>query len=448
MARVEILLPRMGESINEATLLQWTKAVGESIEAEETIAEVATDKVDTEVPVSVSGVVLELLYQPDDVIEVGKPIAIIDTASTAEAPESEQQDTKKEMENGDISIPPFVPEEVSNEPVSITSEVELHDTTSPTDDYRYSDGSFYSPLVRSIAKEEGISSEELKAIKGTGKDGKLTKKDVLDYLESKGSTLSAPAVSPTSSNTESVPMASQVVSSQSDRIVEMDRMRQMIAKNMVQSKQTSAHVTSFIETDVTNLVKWREENKDSFVERNGFKITYTPFIMEAVVKAIKKYPEINVQVSGDSIIYKSDINIGMATALPSGNLIVPVIKHADRKNIIGLGQEVNDLATRARDNALQPSEIQDGTFTITNLGLMGNDTGTPIILQPQVAILAVGAFKKKPAVVETEYGDLIAIRHMAILSMSYDHRVIDGYLGGMFLKEVADNLTHFTPPKL
>ncbi|MDA9554857.1 2-oxo acid dehydrogenase subunit E2 [Pelobium sp.] len=445
MAQYELLLPKMGESVAEATIIRWEKNLGDSIAIDDTILEIATDKVDSEVPSPVAGKMVKQLFQENEVAQVGDVIAIIEIEgeSSGEVEELLQTEQSTEaVEEHEASIP-FVPE--------VETKIEANN-------FSNSDR-FYSPLVKSIAQEEGISAEELHQVKGTGTDGRVTKDDLLAYVEArKGQSapktenlapakeIKAAPVQTSTTTASSAPKAEPVkptptVSvSGGDEIIEMDRMRKLIADHMVMSKQTSPHVTSFVEADVTNLVQWRNKVKNTFEKREGEKITFTPIFIEAVAKAIKDLPLINVSVNGTQIIKKRDINIGMATALPSGNLIVPVIKNADQLNLVGLTKSVNDLANRSRLNKLQPDEIQGGTFTLTNVGTFGNVMGTPIINQPQAAILAVGAIKKKPAVIETEYGDVIAIRHMMFLSLSYDHRVVDGSLGGSFVRKVADYL--------
>lgn len=434
MALVELLMPKMGESIMEATVLTWLKGEGDSIEQDESVLEVATDKVDTEVPSTHAGVLKEILAKDGEVIEVGKPIAIIDTEGDddgAAAPPSQES----------------APKEVIAEPVLEEAAATSMNGSNGIVSYA-SSTRFYSPLVKNIAKQEGIALAELESIPGSGKEGRVTKNDMLSYLENRKGmptqtdvvTAPSPAVSsPAPSNTPLVPAS---VSAE-DEIIEMDRMRKMIAERMVDSKRISPHVTSFVEADVTNVVFWRNRNKNEFKQREGGNLTFTPIFIQAVVKAIKDYPMINVQVDGDRIIKKRDINIGMAVALPSGNLIVPVIKKADQLNLTGLANKVNDLAVRARDNKLSPDELSGGTFTISNVGSFGNVMGTPIIMQPQVGILALGAIVKKPAVIETPAGDAIAIRHKMFLSHSYDHRVVDGSLGGMVVRRVADYLERF-----
>ena len=443
MAQVELIMPKMGESIIEATILKWVKQVGDTVEVDETIVEIATDKVDSEIPSPVAGTITEILYQEDDVVEVGKVIAIIATegeeASTKPSPALQESGSSNGKQSTEKQSPP--PATPTPQPAQA---VAASGTSSNGTHSSISDNRFYSPLVKNIAKTENISAAELATIPGSGAKGRVTKKDILQYISNRGqgvATLSPPPVSTsTAKNTPAVP----TVSTSGDvEIIEMDRMRKMIADHMVMSKHTSPHVTSFVEVDVTNIANWRNKIKTDFQKKHGEKITFTPIFMEAVVKALRDFPMVNVSVKDKQIIRKKRINLGMAAALPSGNLIVPVIKDADQLNLLGLTKAVNDLANRARNNKLKPEEIQDGTFTLTNVGTFGNVMGTPIINQPQVAILAVGAIRKKPAVLETEYGDVIAIRQMMFLSLSYDHRVVDGFLGGSFLRRVGDYLEQF-----
>jgi 2-oxoglutarate dehydrogenase E2 component (dihydrolipoamide succinyltransferase) len=448
MAQYELLLPKMGESVAEATVIKWTKNPGDSIQLDDTILEIATDKVDSEVPSPVSGKLVKQLFKEDDIVQVGAVIAIIETEE--EEPASSEIDqpviTQKE-ELPETAILQDLPgtDLLANKEEEFLTE-EVADATS---------GRFYSPLVKNIASQEGLSTKELDLITGSGAEGRLTKDDLLNYLASKEKAPSVestveiqelkstadPATAKTALPKVQVTPLTSV--SGGDEIIEMDRMRKLIADHMVMSKTTSPHVTSFVEADVTNMVLWREKVKRNFEKRENEKITFTPIFIEVVAKAIKDFPMINVSVHGTQIIKKKDINIGMAAALPSGNLIVPVIRKADQLNLVGLTKAVNDLATRARNSKLKPDETQNGTFTLTNVGSFGNVMGTPIINQPQVAILAVGAIKKKPAVLETEFGDVIAIRHMMFLSLSYDHRVVDGALGGSFVKRVADYLENW-----
>ncbi|MBL0256006.1 MAG: 2-oxo acid dehydrogenase subunit E2 [Bacteroidetes bacterium] len=433
MFMVQMIMPKMGESVAEATILKWLKKEGDRIEADEPVLEIATDKVDSEVPSPAAGILSKRMFEEGQVVKVGEVIAMITAegevakVSAPATPAPVAASTPAPVSsNGKVSAAP-----VSSEPISKSS----------------SSGRFYSPLVRNIAKEEGITMAELETISGSGMNNRVTKTDILHHLEQRGqggSTVAAPAkTAPAPIPTPAGSVAPSVSVGGSFEIIEMDRMRKLIADHMVMSKQTSPHVTSYIEADVTNLVKWRDKVKSEFEKREKEKITYTPIFIEAVCKAIKDYPMVNISVDGTRIIKKNFMNIGMATALPSGNLIVPVIKNADHLNLIGLTKAVNDLANRARINKLKPEEIQDGTFTITNVGTFGNVMGTPIINQPQVAILAVGAIRKKPAVIETPEGDTIGIRHMMFLSLSYDHRVVDGSLGGSFLRRIADYLEKF-----
>jgi 2-oxoglutarate dehydrogenase E2 component (dihydrolipoamide succinyltransferase) len=435
MAKIELIMPKMGESVAEATIISWHKEVGDSIEMDETIVEIATDKVDSEVPSSLEGVLVEKLFDIDAVVKVGEPFAIVETSAeeTIATPQPKKEEAPAKTEE--------VAQKLEEEIAQVKESVQKIENNGER---------FYSPLVRSIASEEGLSIEELDSIQGSGKDGRVTKSDLLDYLKNKGTSAPveapkavapSPAPAPTPKTVSSPP---PTVSMSGDKeIIEMDRMRKLIADHMVMSKQTSPHVTSFVEADVTTLVNWRNRIKGDFKKREGQNITFTPIFIEAVAKAIKDFPMINVSVDGTNIVIHKDINIGMAAALPSGNLIVPVVKGADQMNLMGITKTVNDLANRARNNQLKPDEIQGGTFTLTNVGSFGNVMGTPIINQPQVAIMAVGAIKKKPAVIETPHGDLIGIRHMMFLSLSYDHRVVDGALGGSFLRKVADYLEQF-----
>lgn len=434
MAKVELIMPKMGESITEATILKWVKNVGDTVELDETILEIATDKVDSDIPSPVAGKIIEILFKEDDVVEVGTVIALLATEGEEVAPSpavQEKSEAPKAAAPQKTEEVPFTPQPAA-------------ETSAGTEN----SDRFYSPLVKNIAKQENISVPELDSIAGSGSNGRVTKKDILAYVANRTapatnvqSATAAPASAP-STPTQSASKAAPLTSG-GHEIIEMDRMRKMIADHMVMSKHTSPHVTSFVEADVTDLVNWRNKIKGEFQKKHGEKITFTPIFMEAVAKAINDFPLINVSIDGTNIIKKKDINIGMAAALPSGNLIVPVIKNADQLNLVGLTKKVNDLASRARGNNLKPDDIQGGTFTLTNVGTFGNVMGTPIINQPQVAIMAVGSIKKKPAVLETEHGDVIAIRHMMFLSLSYDHRVVDGFLGGSFLRKVADYLESF-----
>ena len=435
MAKIELIMPKMGESVAEATIICWHKEVGDSIEMDETIVEIATDKVDSEVPSSEEGVLVEKLFDVDAIVKVGEAFAIVETS--AEDGQSNSPQTQKEEKEASPQLQ-VVTEKIEEEIAQVKESVQKIENNGER---------FYSPLVRSIASEEGLSIKELDSIHGSGKDGRVTKTDLLNYLNNRiqPTTSPKPSASPTpapSLKTVSSPTPSVSMSGDKE-IIEMDRMRKLIADHMVMSKQTSPHVTSFVEADVTTLVNWRNRIKTDFKKREGQNITFTPIFIEAVAKAIKDFPMINVSVDGTNIVIHKDINIGMAAALPSGNLIVPVVKGVDQMSLMGITKTVNDLANRARNNQLKPDEIQGGTFTLTNVGSFGNVMGTPIINQPQVAIMAVGAIKKKPAVIETLHGDLIGIRHMMFLSLSYDHRVVDGALGGSFLRKVADYLEQF-----
>ena len=421
MAQVELIMPKMGESVAEATITSWLKEVGDTIELDEAIVEIATDKVDSEVPSEVEGTLVEVLFEKDAVVEVGATIAIIETEGAEVAAVSNE--TKVQA-----------PKEV----VEITAAVEKTIEAVAVPIAKNSDsGKFYSPLVRNIANKEGVSMKELEAISGSGKDGRVTKNDILSYVATKGNTSKTVATPPVKNE---VLKAAPVSVNGGDEVIEMSRMGKLIAKHMVDSVQTSAHVQSFIEIDVTNIVKWRSKVKDAFLKREGEKLTFTPILMHAIASTIKKYPMINIALNGDSIIKKKNINLGMAAALPDGNLIVPVIKNADQLNLVGMTKQVNDLANRARNNQLKPDDIQGGTYTVTNVGSFGSVMGTPIINQPQVAILALGAIRKVPAVVETAEGDFIGIRYRMFLSHSYDHRVVNGALGGQFVKAVKDYL--------
>lgn len=445
MALVDLVMPKMGESIMEATVLKWLKNPGDTVKQDETVLEIATDKVDSEVPSTADGVIEEVLYQPNDVVPIGSVIARIRTngaAAETPAPAIAAPIEQKAPEAVAVQVAPAAP--VAEPAVAYHPE---HTITG-------NGNRFYSPLVLNIAASEGVSMSELEHIPGTGNEGRVTKKDILQFVQNKKSGIPQPVATSVQQPAEAkpaqpAPSSSQVIERSSGsygnnvEIIEMDRMRKLIADHMVKSKQISPHVTSFTEADVTNLVLWRDKVKSQFIKQEGTKITFTPLFIEAIVRCIKKYPLINSSVETDRIIVKKDINIGMATALPSGNLIVPVIKNADQLNLVGLTKQVNTLADAARNNKLRPEDTQGGTFTLTNVGTFGSLMGTPIIPQPQVAILAVGAIKKRPVVIETEQGDSIAIRHMMYLSMSYDHRIIDGSLGATFLSAVARELEHF-----
>ncbi|HLS38322.1 MAG TPA: dihydrolipoamide acetyltransferase family protein [Sphingobacterium bovisgrunnientis] len=449
MAIFKLILPKMGESVSEATITKWVKSIGDAIKEDDTIAEIATDKVDSEVPSPVNGFLKEIVFEEGSVAQVGDTIALIEI-------EGEDETTLSTVQELAVVVEETVVEHTDTPELEIPGLEHFveEENSTPIQNVINTEGRFYSPLVRNIALQENVSQTELDAIVGSGSDGRVTKQDVLDYIASRGG---APVsqTTPIHTSSQSIPVtppksapvqtaAAQVVKSMNgDEIVEMDRMRRLIADHMVQSIQTSPHVFSVVEADVTNLVNWRNKVKDSYKKREGENITFTPLIIEAISKALKDFPMINVSVDGYNIIKRKHINIGMAAALPSGNLIVPVIKDADQLSLVGLSKAVNDLANRARANQLKPDDTQGGTFTFTNIGAFGNIFGMPIINQPQAAILAVGSITKKPAVLETEDGDVIAIRHMMYLTMSYDHRVIDGALGGTFLKRVGDYLENW-----
>jgi 2-oxoglutarate dehydrogenase E2 component (dihydrolipoamide succinyltransferase) len=436
MASYELIMPKMGESITEATILKWTKKEGEAIKTDEAVLEIATDKVDSEVPSPVAGTLTKMLYKEGDVVAVGKAVAIIETSGPSQTlPKGESLNTPAEKA------------QVSNKTIAAPQATQA--SAAPVADR------FYSPLVLNIARQEGISMSELEGLPGTGANGRVTKKDILEHVEQRHlapaqQTLQrpeiqaqvAPAVNSEAPKQEATAAPAKSYSGNVE-IIEMDRMRRLIADNMVKSKHTSAHVTSFVEADVTNIVHWRNKMKKKFQEMYGENLTFTPIFIEAVVKALRDFPLVNSSIDGNNVVVKKDLNIGMATALPSGNLIVPVIKNADLFNIAGIAKKVNDLAGRARIGKLKPDEIEGGTFTLSNVGTFGNVMGTPIIMQPQVAILAVGVIKKKPVVIETPDGDVIGIRHMMFLSHSYDHRIVDGALGGSFVRRVADYLEKF-----
>jgi 2-oxoglutarate dehydrogenase E2 component (dihydrolipoamide succinyltransferase) len=426
MAEFKVELPKMGESVAEATITSWLKSVGDSIEEDEPIVEIATDKVDSEVPSPCSGILKEILFNENDIVPVGAVFAIIESELNQESSEIINAPKEKIEEEIEVEI---------LEPLANLSKEKIKN------DYS-SASKFYSPLVKSIAAKEGIAKSELENINGTGSNSRVTKKDILNYLKSRKEekTISSPTKQ---TNTKVVSPKPMYNVSGSDEIIQMDRMRKLIADHMVNSVQTAPHVTSFVEADVTNLVLWRNKIKNQFQEKEGEKLTFTPIFIEAVAKAIRDFPLVNSSIDGDNIIVKNNINIGMATALPSGNLIVPVIQNADQLNLVGLAKKVNDLANRAKLGQLKPDEISAGTYTISNVGTFGNVMGTPIINQPQSAILALGAIQKKPAVIETDSGDLIGIRHKMFLSHSYDHRNIDGALGGQFVRKVADYLEAF-----
>ena len=428
MAKFELKLPKMGESVAEATITNWLKNVGDIIEMDEPVLEIATDKVDSEVPSEVNGVLKEILFHVDDVVNVGETLAIIETDSEYDNDEEIPESYSNEVNENDSQV-----EEITEklfESVNTNSSESSQDTSSAR---------FYSPLVKNIAKTEGISSQELETIQGTGSEGRVTKNDILNFLDQKSSTPSK-NLSPKEPIKSIVAQDSVEAFKGEDEIIEMTRMGKLVSQHMLSSIQTSAHVQSFIEADVTKIWNWRKQVKEDFFKREGENLTFTPIFMEAVAKALRDYPMMNISVSGDKIIKKKNINIGMAAALPDGNLIVPVIKNADQLNLVGMTKTVNDLANRSRSNQLKPDEIQEGTYTVTNVGSFGSIMGTPIINQPQVGILALGAIRKVPAVIETTEGDFIGIRYKIFLSHSYDHRVVNGALGGMFVKAVKEYL--------
>ena len=420
MARVELIIPKMGESVTEATIISWSKDVGDMVEMDETIIEIATDKVDSEVPSTHEGRLVEQLFQVDGIVKVGEVFAVLEIEEDNEVSTSAPEVVEKKVEKKVI------------EEETITSITNSGDR-------------FYSPLVRNMASKEGVSKDELAKVLGTGKDGRVTKTDMTSYIKTRGT---APMPEKLEIPQVETPKSIPIAKTGDMEIIEMDRMRKLISTHMTMSKQTSAHITSFVEADLTNIVNWRNKVKADFKEREGQNITFTPIIIEAMAKAVKDFPMINVSVEGTNIHIHKNINIGMAAALPDGNLIVPVIKECQNKNLVGITKTVNDLATRARGGQLNPDDISGGTITMTNVGTFGNLMGTPIINQPQVAILACGVIKKKPVVLEIEHGDVIAIRHMMFLSLSYDHRVVDGALGGQFVRKVADYLEQFDSNKI
>jgi 2-oxoglutarate dehydrogenase E2 component (dihydrolipoamide succinyltransferase) len=443
MAEIEIRLPKMGESVTEATITNWLKNIGDSVAIDEPLVEVATDKVDNELPSEAAGTLVKILFEKDQVAKVGDVIAILSSGGGSVSAEAPVEPKKEEI--------------VSSVKTDTVVEVKSAVTTEAISK-NGSNGKFFSPLVRSIAQKENVSQSELESIQGTGQDGRVTKIDLISYLSNRGNSVLKtetvveikPVAAPKSDSHQIVGggflnniKEPVVIPNPGDEIIEMDRMRKLIADHMLMSVHVSPHVTSYVEADVTKIVNWRNKVKKKFLEREGENITFTPILIEAIVKAIKDFPMVNVSVSGSTIIKRKDINIGMATALPSGNLIVPVIKNADRLNLTGLTKTVNELANSARNNKLKPEDIQGGTYTVTNVGSFGNVMGTPIINQPQVAILALGAIRKVPAVIETPEGDFIGIRHKMFLSHSYDHRVVDGALGGQFVRRVADYLEDF-----
>jgi len=426
MAKFELKLPKMGESVAEATITNWLKKVGDKIEIDEAVLEIATDKVDSEIPSEISGVLSEILFNVDDIVKVGQTIAIIETESLS---------TPEGGAKSEVNL--AISESVKSIESSIAKSTEIV-STPPPGAGGLSD-KFFSPLVKNIAKQEGISIAELEAINGSGKEGRVTKEDILKFVESRKSNITLEVSKAITINQQPITISVNG----GDEIVEMDRMRKLISGYMMASINTSAHVQSFIEVDVTNIWKWREKNKNAFEKREGEKLTFTPIFMEAVAKALKDFPGMNISVDGEYIIKKKNINLGMAAALPNGNLIVPVIKNADQLNLVGMAKAVNDLGNRAKEGKLKPDDTQGGTYTVTNVGTFGSVFGTPIINQPQVGILALGAIRKVPAVIETPEGDFIGIRNKMFLSHSYDHRVVDGALGGSFVKRVADYLEAF-----
>lgn len=454
MSKFELKLPRMGESVAEATLMAWLKEVGDAIEMDEAIFEIATDKVDSEVPSEVDGVLIEKCFNVDDVIKVGETVAIIEIGG--DLGESDTSETEIVEEDNAVAE-----EMVAAAEKALSTAKDAGTMSAP--DYSNSER-FYSPLVKNIAKQEGVSFEELEGVSGTGKDGRVTKNDILEYVRNRGDKAVsviqkvketpdqgakpqqalAPVVEKPVEGKEK-PVQTSAKVGQGDEVISMTRMGKLIAKHMVDSVSTSAHVQSFIEVDVTNIVNWRTKMKSAFEKQEGEKLTFTPIFMEAIAKALKKYPMMNISIDGDAVIKKKNINIGMAAALPDGNLIVPVIKNADQLNLVGMAKVVNDLAERSRNNALKPDEVQDGTYTVTNVGTFGSVFGTPIINQPQVGIMALGAIRKIPSVIETNEGDYIGIRSKMYLSHSYDHRVVNGALGSMFAKAVADYLEAWDP---
>jgi 2-oxoglutarate dehydrogenase E2 component (dihydrolipoamide succinyltransferase) len=465
MAEYKLLMPKMGESVIEATILTWHKQVGDTVAEHEVILEVATDKVDSEVPSPVNGVIKQLLHGVDVAVGVGEPLAIIEVEGDAPAqyiPEKKKEEVKveqiAEVIKDEIVVEKEAPKvEKIQEIQQISPNVEMTLGKSQTTNLKSEiSNKYYSPLVLNIAQVENISMQELENIIGTGQDNRVTKEDILEYVEKKKKGLISPHSTVNSQQkiedrkdikqeikVEDKPVNNQVKVDSNIEIIEMDRMRKLISQHMTHSRKTSAHVSSFVECDVTNIVRWRDKNKNAFQKREGFSLSFMPIFVEAITKAIKDFPMINVSVDGDKIIKKKDINIGIATALPNGNLIVPVVKQADQKSLLGIAKAMNSIVQKARTNSLQADDVSDGTYTISNIGTFGNIIGTPIINQPQVAIMAVGSITKKPVVIEVDGQDVIAIRHMMYLSHTYDHRVVDGMLGGMFVKKVADYLEKF-----
>ena len=450
MADYKLLMPKMGESVTEATILHWNKKIGDHIARDEIVLEVATDKVDSDVPSPVSGILKDILHQEGDTVDVGKVLAIVDSPDEFDQPDIPIEDSTEPSIDAvviegseDVTVVEAATPKEEEAPDEPKTEEISKTLVNPGSDR--SGSAYYSPLVLNIAQTESIPLSELETISGSGKGGRVTKEDILFYVKQRksGAVQQAPISAPISGQPVQITKQPAPNLQRNDEIIEMDRMRKLIAHHMIDSKRTSAHVSSFVEADLTNVVRWREKHKDAFLQREGFKLTYMPIFVEAIVNAIIEFPMINVSVDGDKIIRKKDINIGIATALPSGNLIVPVIKQADQKNLVGIAREMNDIIVRARNKALRPDDTQGGTYTISNVGTFGNIFGTPIINQPQVAIMAVGAIVKKPAVIETTQGDMIGIRHKMYLSHTYDHRVVDGMLGGMFIKRVGDYLENW-----
>jgi len=445
MAKFELKLPKMGESVAEATLTSWLKEVGDRVELDEPVVEIATDKVDSEIPSEVEGTLVKKLFKVDDVVKVGQTVAIIETDSVNNVKEIDESDDFLRASDVALINNDKGPDEITTieKSTQIIEEMvgEMVDDVSPVQ----TSDRFYSPLVKNIAKQEGVSFEELDKLKGSGKEGRVTKNDILAYIENRSKNGASPKteIKQAPKAIVSEPVVQATATRAEDEVLEMTRMGKLIAGHMVNSVQTSAHVQSFIEVDVTNIVKWRNKIKEAFLKREGEKITFTPIFMQAVATALKENPMLNISVEGDKIIRHKNINLGMATALSDGNLIVPVIKNADQLNLVGMTKAVNSLALKARTNKLSPDDIQGGTYTVTNVGSFGSVMGTPIINQPQVGILALGAIRKMPAVVETSEGDFIGIRHKMFLSHSYDHRVVNGALGGMFIKRVAEILEGF-----
>lgn len=441
MAKFELRLPKMGESVAEATITTWLKEVGDHIELDDAVLEIATDKVDSEVPSEVEGILVEKLFEVDNVVQVGEVLAIIETQ--VEGAEDIEKEVFPTVEETKIEEP----KEVAEIEATLHQAVETVSETIPD----FKEGTrFYSPLVKNIAAAEDVSVQELESISGTGKDGRVTKNDILKFVEDRGTQKTVKVVEkvPDTISKDTTVSQPAVIASGEDEIIEMTRMGKLISHHMVASVQTAAHVQSFIEADVTNIWNWRKKVKADFMEREGENLTFTPIFMEAIAKALKDFPMMNISVDGDRIIKKKNINLGMAAALPDGNLIVPVIKNADQLNLVGMTKAVNDLANRARNNQLKPDDIQNGTYTVTNVGTFGSIMGTPIINQPQVGILALGAIRKVPAVIETPEGDFIGIRQKMFLSHSYDHRVVNGALGGQFVQRVKEYLEAFDPNRV